>query len=90
MRAISPGVGGDERIIGEENLAYAPIPATRCRGRGDLVDSWAMRWRLTEEERERIAAGEDLVVVMPEHIVPYELLLFGDAFEEEEAAGGTA
>ncbi len=59
MRPIAPRIeGADEFVIAEEQLEYMPV--TACLVQFDDELSRVCRWTFTPEERERIAAGEDL------------------------------
>lgn len=88
MRAVSSGLDGQEFVFGREQLDLLEMPAVKVVGEGELGPSWAMRWRLTDEERERIAEGEDLVVIMPGTVYPYQLKLWGDAFDDDRPPEG--
>lgn len=63
MRPVSPNVGWYEVRIGTDQLEYkelvgAVIPFD------DGSTGILMRWRLTEEEKARVMAGDDLYVTL--------------------------
>lgn len=74
--------GGHEHMVGEDQLSYMPCPATVYPGEGphQVV---AVRWTLTATKRQRVAAGEDLVLRMPDRLYPHSLMLLTDAFGPE-------
>lgn len=67
MRPVAPRVGLPEVTIAEEQLQYSPLVASPVRYE-DGTQTMLTRWRLDDEERAKIAAGEDLYI---------ELLTFG-------------
>lgn len=62
MRMIAPRTGAPETTVAEEQAEYLPITVAHYDyadgSRGILT-----RWRLSDEERTAIAAGEDLYVM---------------------------
>jgi hypothetical protein len=61
MRMVAPRTGAVEISIAEEQLEYKPLVAAMYQNPaygGALT--LLTRWRLTEEEKARVAAGEDL------------------------------
>lgn len=61
MRPISPDLGGDPVVYAEEQLEYSPLPAEHVVT--DVGPVIATRFRLTEDERSQVAAGEDLYIL---------------------------
>jgi hypothetical protein len=63
MEAISPATGAEEIIFAKDQPEYAPLPVavyTMEYAPGMEGTTLLTRWRFSEEERQRIAAGEDL------------------------------
>ncbi len=62
MRPIAPRIAGLEEVtIAEEQLEFAPITAALLRSEhGPAHDERICRWTLSEHDRARIAAGEDV------------------------------
>ena len=61
MRPIAPRTGAPEVTFAEEQEEYMPLTVAVHRyGDGPCV--LLTRWTLTPDERERIAAGEDVYV----------------------------
>jgi hypothetical protein len=59
MHMVAPRTGADEITIAEDQLEYKPlVVAVYQTPQG--VPVLLTRWRLTEEERQLVAAGEDL------------------------------
>lgn len=56
---IAPRTGADEITIAEDQLEYKPLVAAVYRT-PEGAPMLLTRWTFTAEERERIAAGEDL------------------------------
>jgi hypothetical protein len=58
MRMVAPRTGAPEVTIAEDQEEYSPlVAAVYCfEGQRTLLT----RWRLSDEDRARIAAGEDL------------------------------
>lgn len=75
-------IGGREIMMAEDQLDLIPIAATVAVAEGDDFPTYWMRWTLSQEERQRIAAGEDLTISMPHGVHPYTLRLLRDAFPE--------
>ena len=89
MRTIRPSVGlnspeleAAERTVAEDQLEYAPVVALTTEDNGE---SWTVvRWTLTDEERQRVASGEDIAVTFPGGaVMPHSLRLMMDAFPPE-------
>jgi hypothetical protein len=59
MRMVAPRTGADEITIAEDQLEYKPLVAARYQTE-DGHQMLLTRWRFTDEERARIAGGEDL------------------------------
>ena len=64
MRAVSPSIGFPERIVGENQLQYSPLPVADVE-HTDGSRSIVTRWSLTATEREAVARGEDLFIAQP-------------------------
>ena len=58
MEPVSPQTGAPEIVIARDQHEYVPYPAALYRIDDRIVV--LSRWRLTEEEREAVARGEDL------------------------------
>lgn len=58
MRMVAPRTGAPEVTIAEEQTDYSPLVAAVYEQDGQRI--LLTRWRLDDEERARIAAGEDL------------------------------
>lgn len=70
MRPIAPRTGAPEITLAEEQLQYAPlVVACYVNAQTGELEALLSRWRLTDEERAAIAAGEDvyLAIVSPRH-----------------------
>jgi hypothetical protein len=63
MRPISPNTGADERVFAEEQAEYAPISYARYAGPNGSVGLLS-RWRLSDAERARVVAGDDLYICL--------------------------
>lgn len=67
MRMVAPRTGADEVTVGEDQLEYSPLVAAQYveeEGRQMLLT----RWRFSDEDRARVAAGEDLYLgVLTQH-----------------------
>lgn len=79
MRPIAPRLGDafDEIAVAEDQPEFKPVTMARVfTGNG----SWDMvgRWTLTPEERQRIAAGDDIYITFPRHTFPHSLGLRPD------------
>jgi len=71
VRPVSPDTGAPEVTLAEEQLEYAALVAA--------VYTWPdgdtfvlTRWRFSDEERERIANGEDLYLNTITHGKPFQ------------------
>ena len=63
MRQVAPRTGAPEITIAEEQAEYQPITVAPYRftdGSSGLLS----RWRLSDDERAAIAAGEDLYLFL--------------------------
>lgn len=64
MYMVAPRTGADEITLAEEQPEYSPLVAAKYEIQYDAgrppAPGLLTRWRFTEEERARIAAGEDL------------------------------
>lgn len=63
MRPVSPNTGADEHVFAEGQTEYAPISYAVYAGPQESVGLLS-RWRLNDEDRHRIAAGEDLYICL--------------------------
>ena len=61
MRAIAPRTGADEATFAEEQDEYMPITVA-VHPHTDGSRSLLTRWTMTDDERRRVAAGEDIYV----------------------------
>lgn len=61
MHMVAPRTGAEEVTLAEDQVEYKPLVAAvyRAPEYGDAI-MLLTRWRFTDEERARIAAGEDL------------------------------
>ena len=59
MHMVAPRTGAEEVTIAEDQLEYKPLVAARYET-PDGVPVLLTRWRFSEEDRAKIAAGEDL------------------------------
>jgi hypothetical protein len=57
---VMPGSGPIEVVYAKDQSEYAPLPALWIDGENS--HTVVSRWRLTDEEREAIAAGADVVL----------------------------
>jgi hypothetical protein len=62
MRAIAPRTGAPEIMIAENQTEYLTLPAAAYVTKSGVA-CLLTRWRFTDEERERIAGGEDLFLM---------------------------
>lgn len=72
MEAVSPIIPGSEQfevVYAKDQPEYHPLPVLRTE------NTLVSRWRLTDQERERIAAGEDLFVCVMHFGQPLQPLL---------------
>lgn len=75
MRPIAPRLNvGEEITVAEEQPQFKPLTMARVpiEGGGHYM---VARWTLTPDERQRIAAGEDIYVRFPEHTYPHTVSL---------------
>lgn len=63
MRAVAPRLGLHEVTLAEDQQEYIPITVGVARF-ADGSTSVTSRWRLTDEEKQRIANGEDVYVTL--------------------------
>ena len=63
MRPVAPRTGAPEVTIAEEQEEYMPITAGVYEY-GNGTRALLTRWRLDDDERARIAAGEDLYLML--------------------------
>lgn len=59
MRAIAPRTGADEVTVAEEQEEYKPITAG-VYSLGEFGHGLLLRFTFTQEERAKLAAGEDV------------------------------
>lgn len=84
MRPVAPRLRDlDEVMIAEEQEEFMPLAAA-LQPHTDGSRSVICRWTLTDEERTRIGAGEDIYIAMPQSVFPHSLSV-GDPFP---ASGG--
>lgn len=63
MRPVAPRTGAEEITVAEDQHEYVPlVVALHADPGGSGSPVLLTRWRLSEEERAAIAAGEDLYV----------------------------
>lgn len=65
MRAIAPRTGAPEETIAEDQHEFVPLTVAiyvHAGGDYDGMRELLTRWTMTKEERERIAAGEDIYI----------------------------
>lgn len=65
MDAVSPQTGAPEIVLAENQPEYQNLPVAVYDAEGGPV--LVSRWKFTEEERARIAAGEDLTLAVWTH-----------------------
>ena len=79
MRPIAPRTGAPEVTVAEDQLEFQPLTVAMY----DYQDGRCllMRWRLDEAERERVAAGEDLyLMIKGKGIPPVKLQVGAEGF----------
>lgn len=59
MHMVAPRTGAQEITLAEEQLEYKPLVAAVYQTT-EGVTTLLTRWRFSDEDRARIAAGEDL------------------------------
>lgn len=61
-RPVLPGHDAPETLFGESQPEYATLPAIHYSTdvNGEQMPAMLSRWRFSDDERERIARGEDL------------------------------
>lgn len=59
MHMVAPRTGAEEVTVAEDQLEYKPLVAARYQT-PDGVPVLLTRWRFTDEDRARVAAGGDL------------------------------
>lgn len=66
MRMVAPRTGAPEVTLAEDQLEYRPltVAAYQHNDRPGKAFMLLSRWRLSDEERRRIAAGEDLYLAV--------------------------
>lgn len=62
MRPVSPRVGFPEVMVAEDQPEYFPLAAALIRYE-DGTRAHLTRWTFSDEDRAKIAAGEDLYLV---------------------------
>ena len=73
MRMVSPDTGAPERTLAEEQLDLSPlVVAVYLDG---SVEHLLSRWRLDEDERARIMAGEDIYLCLVTHGQPLQPIM---------------
>lgn len=77
MRPVAPRLGESvsvEVTVAEEQDEFMTITMARVL-HADGTHSMVGRWTLTPEERQRVAAGEDIYVTFPMHTFPHGISL---------------
>lgn len=65
MNMVAPRTGAPEVTVAEDQLEYAPITVAVYGDNAELGPRQILtRWRLSDEDRRRIAAGEDVYVAL--------------------------
>lgn len=91
MRAVAPRIGYPEVTLAEEQEEYFALTAAMVPYDDGSIGV-CTRWRLTPEERQRVARGEDLCLILlttdgrPQPVV----LSIGDPHERDERDAGGA
>lgn len=68
MRMVAPRTGAPEVTVAEDQLEYKPLTVAVYRNPDDATDHAGVRfllsrWRLSKEERQKVAHGEDIVII---------------------------
>jgi hypothetical protein len=72
MYNVKPETGADEVLIGANQTdQYIPLHGALYRD-NDGTRHVATRWRLTEDERQRLIQGEDLYLIVATHDQPFQ------------------
>lgn len=76
MRPIAPrlGAGVEEFSVAEDQHEYLTITMAAV-GYSDGTLGMIGRWTLSDDERARVAAGEDIYVTFPQRAFPHSLSL---------------
>lgn len=75
MRMVAPRTGVPEVTVAEEQEEYAPITVGVYGDNRELGPRTLLtRWRLSDEDRRRIAEGEDLYVAVVTYGQPMQPL----------------
>lgn len=92
MRPIAPthGIPGTDdvkvHIVGEDQEEYKPIPMIRIHfpdAAPPFQNQTMVRYTLSDQERARIAAGEDLALMFPRpYLYAHSLQLLGDVYHD--------
>lgn len=93
MEPVDVGVIVDEYesvTYAADQAEYRPLPALRKRAVGDLPYDGEVisRWRLSDEERKKIAAGDDLfvsVLTFGQNLQPMSLHAWSDRVKPKDA-----
>ena len=86
MHMVAPRTGAAEVTIAENQLEYKPLVAALYQDEGATV--LLTRWRFTDEDRVRIAAGEDLYLGVKTFGHPLQPLIVGVGPEGWEVPEG--
>ena len=92
MRMVAPRTGADEITIAEDQLEYRPLVAAVYQT-PEGVPVLLTRWRLTDAERARVLAGDDLylsVMTFGKPLQPLGMQVGPDGWEVAEPRSGTA
>lgn len=92
MDMIAPRTGAPEITLAEDQLEYKPLTvAVYGNNAGQGPRTLLSRWRFSDEERERIAAGEDLYVGLTTFgrpMQPIRVQVGPEGWVEPEPIGG--
>jgi len=90
MRPISPNTGAEERVFAEEQAEYAPMSYALYDGPEKTVRLLS-RWRLSDEDRARVAMGDDLYICLLTYGRPQPIIVqIGDEGWEVPATRSTS
>lgn len=84
MRPVAPRLQGvDERMAGMDDEDLKPLTVGECRSNeGEPVI--ITRWRFSEEDKQRIAAGEDLFLYLFAPLLPQLQISVGSMYHEHD------
>ena len=64
MRPVAPRTGAPEETIAEEQLGYSPIIVGKYAVPPHMETALLTRWTFTKEERQQVADGEDIYLMV--------------------------